>query len=108
MNRRWKWIASFTIVSVLTLFAAAFRLLWIRFEIHSEAKDVARLEYQGDKARDELRILESTVLEAVQPHILRERVEGVMATPREGQVIRMRGFGDESACLELKDRRLAA
>ena len=108
MKRRWKFLFSMLVLSGVSLLVAAFRLLWIRYEIQSEAKSVAELEYQGSQAKDQLRMLESTVLESVQPHILRERIDGTMDHPREGQVIRVDGFGEQATKSSSAEGRVAA
>jgi hypothetical protein len=86
----WKAVILTGAIVCASLFVSAFQLVWIRSDISEDAKRIAELEYLILKAQDELRALEVTVEDAVQPDVLQARIGDRLRLPHEGQVIRVR------------------
>lgn len=104
----WKAVILIGAIVSASLFATAFQLVLIRSDISEDAKRIAELEYLILKAQDELRALEVTVEDAVQPDVLQARIGDRLRLPHEGQVIRVRASelssgdaGAEIVALEL-------
>ncbi len=87
----WKAVIFVGSIVSISLFASAFQLVLVRSEISEDAKRIAELEYLILKAQDELRALEITAEDAVQPDVLQSRIGPMLRLPSEGQVIRVRG-----------------
>jgi hypothetical protein len=86
----WKSVIVFGSGASVFLFIAAFALIWIRNDIAKDATRIAELEYRLLKLQDALTALEVKVDDSVQPYVLKNRTEGVLRSPVEGQVIRVR------------------
>jgi hypothetical protein len=78
-------------LAVLCLILCTFHLLWVRQSIARDASRLASLESRLLSLQDNLRLIEGKVDDAMQPDVLRQRVEGLMVHPAEGQVIRVDG-----------------
>lgn len=96
----WKTVIFFGSAVSVFLFVGTFVLLTTRSDIAEDAKKIAELEYRILKAQDALHALEVKVDDSVQPHVLRERIEGFLQTPVEGQVLRVNRLKVDSFDLE--------